>query len=90
LTPIALDWIFVPVVAFDARGNRLGMGGGYYDASLAVLRHRQCWRRPRLVGLAHEFQRIDTLDVDNWDVPLHGILTDQRFYSTLTSTKSGF
>ena len=75
-----LDWIFVPLVAFDSSGHRLGMGGGYYDASLAVLRSRIHWRKPRLVGLAHEFQRIDHLVVDEWDIPLHGILTNERFY----------
>jgi 5-formyltetrahydrofolate cyclo-ligase len=80
LDPLQLDWIFVPLVAFDSSGHRLGMGGGYYDASLAVLRMRAHWRKPRLVGLAHEFQRIDHLAVDEWDVPLHGILTNERFY----------
>ena len=80
LDPSQLDWIFVPLVAFDSSGHRLGMGGGYYDASLAVLRSRTHWRKPRLVGLAHEFQRIDHLAVDEWDVPLHGILTNERFY----------
>ena len=80
LDPSQLDWIFVPLVAFDLSGHRLGMGGGYYDASLAVVRSRTHWRKPRLVGLAHEFQRIDHLAVDEWDVPLHGILTNERFY----------
>jgi 5-formyltetrahydrofolate cyclo-ligase len=75
-----LDWIFVPLVAFDSSGHRLGMGGGYYDASLTSLRSRNHWRKPRLVGLAHEFQRIDNLAVDAWDIPLHGILTNERFY----------
>jgi 5-formyltetrahydrofolate cyclo-ligase len=80
LDPSQLDWIFVPLVAFDLSGHRLGMGGGYYDASLVALRSRTHWRKPRLVGLAHEFQRIDDLAVDEWDVPLHGILTNERFY----------
>ena len=70
----------MPLVAFDSSGHRLGMGGGYYDASLAVLQMRSHWHKPRLVGLAHEFQRIDHLAVDEWDVPLHGILTNERFY----------
>ena len=75
-----LDWIFVPLVAFDRTGNRLGMGGGFYDATLDVLRHRRHGRRPRLIGLAHEFQRVNHLDVDSWDVPLHGIVTDSGYY----------
>jgi len=76
-----LEWIFLPLVAFDTSGNRLGMGGGYYDSSLAPIRHRVNWRRPRLVGLAYEFQRIEQWVVDDWDVPMHGILTNERFYS---------
>ena len=88
LDPSQLDWIFVPLVAFDSSGHRLGMGGGYYDASLAALRSRTHWRKPRLVGLAHEFQRIDHLAVDEWDVPLHGILTNERFYPAQDSVRS--
>jgi 5-formyltetrahydrofolate cyclo-ligase len=80
LDPSQLDWIFVPLVAFDSSGHRLGMGGGFYDSSLAVLQSRTRWRKPRLVGLAHEFQRVNHLTVDEWDVPLHGILTNERFY----------
>ena len=87
LDPTQLDWIFVPLVAFDSSGHRLGMGGGYYDASLAILRSRIHWRQPRLVGLAHEFQRIDHLSVDESDVPLHGILTNKRFYRAQDSAR---
>ena len=77
-----LDLILVPLVAFDARGNRLGMGGGFYDHSLEFLRHRGYWRKPLVLGLAHEFQRVDTLKPDPWDVPLAGIVTDQTIYIT--------
>jgi 5-formyltetrahydrofolate cyclo-ligase len=76
-----LDWVFVPLVAFDRTGNRLGMGGGFYDATLDVLRHRRHGQRPRLIGLAHEFQRVKSLNVDSWDVPLHGIVTDCGYYA---------
>ena len=75
-----LDWIFVPLVAFDCTGNRLGMGGGFYDATFEILQHRRHGQRPRLIGLAHEFQRVNHLDVDSWDVPLHGIVTDCGYY----------
>ncbi|MCH1476428.1 MAG: 5-formyltetrahydrofolate cyclo-ligase [Arenicellales bacterium] len=79
LDPVQLDWLLMPLVAFDAKGNRLGMGGGFYDASLASRRAKKNWRRPRLIGIAHEFQRVDGLSVDSWDIPLDGILTDQAF-----------
>jgi len=75
-----LDLILMPLVAFDARGNRLGMGGGFYDKSLAFLRHRQLWRKPHLVGLAHDFQRVERLDASAWDVPLQAVVTDLGVY----------
>ena len=52
-------------------------GRRFYDASLASRSHRAQWRRPVLIGLAHEFQKVDALNVDSWDVPLDGILTDK-------------
>jgi len=76
-----LDLILMPLVAFDARGNRLGMGGGFYDRSLAFLRHRQLWRKPHLIGLAHDFQRVERLDASAWDVPLQAVVTDQGVYN---------
>lgn len=74
----ALDLILAPLVAFDRRGNRLGMGGGYYDRSLAFLRHRRLWRRPHLYGLAFEFQQVDRLHAAGWDVALDGCFSDER------------
>jgi 5-formyltetrahydrofolate cyclo-ligase len=75
-----MDLILMPLVAFDAGGNRLGMGGGYYDRTLSFLRHRGRWRKPHLLGLAHEFQRVATLDRQDWDVPLDGAVTDAGYY----------
>lgn len=75
-----LDLILVPLVGFDARGNRLGMGAGFYDRSLAFLRHRGAWRKPHLLGVAHECQRVPELVPEPWDVPLQGIITDRSEY----------
>jgi 5-formyltetrahydrofolate cyclo-ligase len=75
-----LDLILTPLVGFDAHGNRLGMGGGYYDRSLAFLRGRRHWRKPRLLGIAHECQRVDKLIANPWDIPLDGVITDRRAY----------
>jgi 5-formyltetrahydrofolate cyclo-ligase len=72
-----LDLLLVPLVAFDARGNRLGMGGGYYDRTLAYLHHRVHWRRPRVVGLAHSLQRVDSLPKNAWDIPVDGVITER-------------
>ncbi|MFW2373423.1 MAG: 5-formyltetrahydrofolate cyclo-ligase, partial [Gammaproteobacteria bacterium] len=49
-----LSLILLPLVAFDSTGNRLGMGGGYYDRSLQFTRHRKQWHSPHLIGLAHD------------------------------------
>lgn len=76
LPPWSLDIVFFPLVGFDARGNRLGMGGGFYDRTFDP--RRGGGRRPLLVGLAHDFQQVDALPADPWDVPLDAIATDRR------------
>ncbi len=75
-----LDIVFLPLIGFDRQGYRMGMGGGYYDASLAFLRHRKRWQRPYLIGVAFEAQRLEALPVDPWDVPLDAVLTEQQVY----------
>lgn len=71
-----MDLVLVPLVAFDGSGNRLGMGGGYYDRSFSFRRNREHWRRPVLVGLAHEFQCVRRLPAKPWDVPLDFVVTE--------------
>lgn len=78
--PWSLDLILMPLVGFDARCNRLGMGGGFYDRTLAYLRHRKHWHKPLLVGVAHECQRVAELPVREWDVPLDYVITESRVY----------
>lgn len=75
-----LDLLLVPLVGFDPDCNRLGMGGGFYDRTLAYLRHRPHWRRPRLIGIAHECQRLERLDPRPWDIPLDAVATERRIY----------
>jgi len=76
----ALDLVLAPLVGFDADGCRLGMGGGFYDRTLAFLRQRRHWRRPLLVGLAHECQRLEHIEPSDWDVPLDAVVTESRVY----------
>jgi 5-formyltetrahydrofolate cyclo-ligase len=75
-----LDLILVPLVAFDNQGNRLGMGGGFYDRTLAFRRRRLHWHRPLLVGVGYEFQRVDRLEVSPWDVPMDAVITEEHIY----------
>jgi 5-formyltetrahydrofolate cyclo-ligase len=72
----SLDLILMPLVAFDRRGNRLGMGGGFYDRTLQFLLHRSSWKKPRLIGTAYAFQEVPQLENKAWDVPLQGIATE--------------
>jgi len=80
----ALDLVLLPLVGFDEAGGRLGMGGGFYDRSLAYLARRQSWRKPTLLGLAHECQKVEKLTQASWDVPLAGTVTDRQWYIAQT------
>lgn len=71
-----LDFIGMPLVGFDLKGNRLGMGGGFYDRSLAFLRQRHHWQHPHVIGFAHACQQAEVLPADPWDIPMHAIVTD--------------
>lgn len=77
--PWRLDLVLMPLVGFDESGNRLGMGGGFYDRTFAFRRLRKCWTGPQLLGLAHHCQKVEQLPVAAWDIPLDGIVSDQQF-----------
>ena len=79
---LALDLILMPLVAFDEQGNRVGMGGGVYDRTLAFLRQRRYWHKPNLLGVAYEFQKQAQFETNNWDIPLQAIATDKNLYLT--------
>ena len=74
-----IELVLTPLVAFDAKGNRLGMGGGYYDRTLAPIRLSSL--TTQLIGLAHTCQQNDKLLTDSWDIPLNGIATPEQFFS---------
>jgi len=75
-----LDLILLPLVAVDPRGTRLGTGAGFYDRRLHHLRGGRRWRRPKLIGLGYEFQRVGPLAAGDWDVPLDALLTEKGLY----------
>ena len=80
IRPRDLDVVLTPLVAFDPWGTRIGMGGGYYDRCLAFLNLRSCWLRPKLIGLGYEFQRLQGIGRQTWDVPLWAAVTEQGTY----------
>ena len=69
-----LDLILVPLLAFDARGHRLGSGAGYYDRALARPR---AFRRPFVVGYAYAQQEQTRLPDDPWDRKLDAVVTER-------------
>ena len=76
---VDLDLLLVPLVAFDRLGGRIGMGGGFYDTSLELLKRCGRIRAIRVIGAAYRFQEVDDIPRDRWDVPLHGVITDEKF-----------
>lgn len=80
LPGISMDLVLVPLVGFDNHGMRLGMGGGYYDRSFAARLFRRYWRKPRLIGVAYELQRVPDLERQPWDITLDGVVTEKQLY----------
>lgn len=69
-----LDLMIVPLVAFDMRCTRLGMGAGYYDRTLEK-------KKPKhLFGVAFQFQQVDFIDPQPWDIPLDAVITQKAIY----------
>lgn len=72
-----LDIIFAPLVAFDKNCNRLGRGEAYYDRTLAG--HAE-GKKPLFIGLAYEFQKIDLIEPQAWDIPMDFVVTENEIY----------
>jgi 5-formyltetrahydrofolate cyclo-ligase len=67
---LAPDIILTPLLAFDAKLDRLGQGAGYYDRAFAQ------FPTARRIGVAWSVQQVETLPTDAWDMPLHAIITE--------------
>lgn len=77
LVPLAhIDVVLVPLVAWDRAGNRIGMGAGWYDRTLAGAE-----ARPLRFGVGWSLQEAEALPSDPWDVPLHAVVTEQGWFT---------
>lgn len=81
VAPEELDLLAVPGLAFDRSGGRVGHGRGYFDRLLRHLRPDAC-----SIGLAFECQLFDWVPMDSHDVPLDGIVTEERIYLATESS----
>ncbi len=72
-----LDLVMTPLVAFDQHGYRIGMGGGYYDRSFAG---KDPHHPPLLIGWAHNCQKVDSIEKNDWDVPLDWAITEKQWF----------
>ena len=70
-----LEVLIVPLVAFDKKGNRLGMGGGFCDRALKKI-SSQCLT----IGVGYDFQCLDNIPIEHWDMPLDEIITPTNHY----------
>ena len=66
-----IDLLIVPIVAYDKNHNRLGYGGGYYDRYLKDY----CGN---VIGLAFNFQQVENLPVENFDLPIKIIIDEKK------------
>ena len=80
ISAFELDLIFMPLVAFDPMGNRIGMGGGFYDRTLDNKQLDNDLKKPILAGVAYEFQKQNKIQPNSWDIPLDMIFTESKIY----------
>ena len=69
------DIIFVPLVAFDERNNRIGYGGGFYDRYLKKIKRK---KKILTIGLAYSIQKIKKIPVNKHDIRLDFVITEKE------------
>ena len=81
IVPISLlNIVFTPLVAFDESAQRLGMGGGFYDRTLAPMIRNEI--SPQVFGVAHDCQRVEEgLVNEEWDIPMQKIITPSSIFN---------
>lgn len=87
LAPEELDHVLLPLLGFDASGQRLGSGGGYYDRSFAFRRDRGA--PPHLIGIGFATQEVAGLSRRDWDVDVDAIATERELILASTVANAG-
>ena len=82
ISPETLNIALVPVLGFTRQGQRLGMGGGYYDSSFAFRKNNLA--SPTLIGIAYACQELNALDTQEWDVNMDAIATEREWIDCST------
>jgi 5-formyltetrahydrofolate cyclo-ligase len=82
MSPESLKIALVPLLGFSRQGQRLGMGGGYYDSSFAFRKNNPA--SPTLIGIAYACQEVDVLDTQEWDVNMDAIATEREWIDCST------
>ena len=72
VSPVKIDAVVTPGLAFDRSGSRIGFGGGYYDKLFVELRNQSL-----RIGVAYDFQRAESLYQDPWDKKVHKVITEK-------------
>ena len=75
--PKKLDAVIMPMVAIDRLGNRIGMGGGFYDRTFEFRKTEHS--KPTLIAFAFDFQLIEEQTPQPWDVPTDFIALESEF-----------
>ncbi len=78
------DIIFVPLIAFDKKCHRIGMGGGFYDATITNLRanSKENGSKPIFIGLGYDWQNCPEIDTGEWDQSLDFIISSSNIVSS--------
>ena len=77
LEPRRFDVVYTPLVVFDSDNNRIGMGAGYFDRVFSFQRHTRRFKKPKLIGLAFDCQRVEHIDASPWDIPLFAVISER-------------
>ena len=71
----SIDVVFVPAIAFDKKGNRIGFGKGYYDRFLKNVKGIK-------IGVAYDFQVVDEIPAEKHDIPVDLVITPTQIINT--------